>query len=766
MKRIRIVITLIVAMLGLTLVTSCTNNTSSTTSGTNNTSSTTSAISKSVETKYTLNFNTDGGSAISSIELNKGDAVEAPTAPTKENLTFMGWFSDIDLLEAYTFPGVMPEGNLTLYAKYGVKVSFDTNGGAAIDPIVEEAKAIVKYPTPTNGENIFMGWYLDKELTQKASILIPEKNTTLYASWQVLEEGTALSIAEGLKPSGLEGTKVTYNVEKVADGIKVTSTADKEAWSALVAPITVNAKENTTVVVTYEGTKGVPVLFKLEGTGSESITAVETEHGKNMTGEEQKLIWTVKPENLTETGQENFVIFLNEGNEGLSDGTNPDYILIKSIKLFRTITMDDTPQEAIYFDTMGGSAVAPIKNVLGSEVSAPANPTKAGYDFAGWYADKELTNTFDFAKMPKGPTIVYAKWTANADVVLTINTNGGTILDKDGNPINSLTVQAGSNIVIPTPTKEGYLFNGYYLDQKLTTPFTDMSITENTTIYISWINPSVELNPATAINVLDYTFNNGNEGIYTIDSTNNTLVVSSASKGEWDYIYANLDSTLDTKEYIALHVVVSGQVGQVALFKINDADEYRVELTSNTQEMYFMLKNPVDVAKKQLIFIGAGSAWTTETSMTISTFEFMKHEMNTSLVSYDLKNAFTSNQDGHYSFVVENGNLLVSANTVKTAWSFAKATLPETESGKMVVFHAVFTGAEGTQILFKLNDSKEFSVTIGESGSAEVYWVLPETVNFEKPFIFFVDGPVDYVGEGRTEATVLTFSVLEMLMVE
>lgn len=757
MRRFKVLSILVLVVAGLMFTVSCDGNTTS--SSTKNNSNSSSVV---VTNEYTLNFNTNGGSSITSLKLEKGRAVVKPADPTKAGLTFSGWYSDIDLLEAYTFPGVMPEKNLTLYAKYSVMVTFDTNGGEAIDPIVADAKAIVTYPTPKNGDNIFVGWYLDSEMTTKATILIPEMNSTLYAKWQVLETGTAVDVTNDVMLSGWDGDTVCYNIETLTTGVKVSSTVDKGSWSAVKAPITVNVKENTTIAITFMGTKDVQVLFKLEKSGSEDIVTKESEF-QVMTGEETTYIWTVDAANLTETGQQNLIIFLNPGNEGVSEGTTPDYVTFKSIKFYKTIGMDDAKEEAIYFNTLGGSSVMPIKEVLGTTVTMPADPTKAGFDFDGWYTSMNYDTMFTFDTMPTGPTTVYAKWTENEDVLLNVNTNGGILLDNDGNEITSLLVASGSTFNLGNPSKMGYLFDGYYKEATFDTMFTETSIVEETTIYAKWINTGVELNPSTAMNVLSTDFMNFTPDIYTITQSPMSLVLTSSTKGDWDLVYTMLDTTMDYTNYTVLHVVLEGPKGQAVLFKINDADEYRVTLNDGVNEMYFMLKNAIDTSKKQIIFAGAGTSWTTETTVTVSKFEFLKEEMNDTLTSYSLMDSFASHDSGRYTFTHDSDDLVVAANITKTAWNFAEATLPTVEAPSMKVFHAAFSGTAGTQVLFKFNNSFEKWVTIEEDGTAEVYWILPAAADASIDFIFFIDGPIDYTVD-RTEANIVTFSVIEMLL--
>ena len=72
------------------------------------------------------------------------------------------------------------------------------------------------------------------------------------------------------------------------------------------------------------------------------------------------------------------------------------------------------------FDSKGGSAVQPIKASAGAAITAPTDPTKDGFVFAGWYESTDggttLSDTaFSFSYMPARVFTLYAKW-ATADI--------------------------------------------------------------------------------------------------------------------------------------------------------------------------------------------------------------------------------------------------------------------------------------------------------------------------------------------------------------
>ncbi len=65
---------------------------------------------------YTVTFNSNGGSAVSSISGQAWSSFVMPI-PTKSGMSFAGWYTDEGLTKLYTNP-VIPAANLTLYAKW------------------------------------------------------------------------------------------------------------------------------------------------------------------------------------------------------------------------------------------------------------------------------------------------------------------------------------------------------------------------------------------------------------------------------------------------------------------------------------------------------------------------------------------------------------------------------------------------------------------------------------------------------------------------
>ena len=120
-------------------------------------------------------------------------------------------------------------------------------------------------------------------------------------------------------------------------------------------------------------------------------------------------------------------------------------------------------QYTITFKPENGGQDIVIKQDYGTAITAPANPTKTGYTFAGW--DKTIPTT-----MPAGDMTITARWTVNQYTITFKPENGGQdiVIKQD----------YGTAITAPAnPTKTGYTFAGWDKTIPTTMPAGDMTIT-------------------------------------------------------------------------------------------------------------------------------------------------------------------------------------------------------------------------------------------------------------------------------------------------
>ena len=100
----------------------------------------------------------------------------------------------------------------------------------------------------------------------------------------------------------------------------------------------------------------------------------------------------------------------------LITGYTADKLTVSGSMPDSDVTVDVTftaKDHTVTYESNGGSTV-PSQTVKYNETAnKPADPTKSGYTFAGWYTEEKLTNKYDFATPVTGNITLYAKWTRN-----------------------------------------------------------------------------------------------------------------------------------------------------------------------------------------------------------------------------------------------------------------------------------------------------------------------------------------------------------------
>lgn len=156
-----------------------------------------------------------------------------------------------------------------------------------------------------------------------------------------------------------------------------------------------------------------------------------------------------------------------------------------SITYTVTCEIDESKQAyTLSFDTNGGNEEIRSQRYLeGSVIMQPTEPTRAGYAFDGWYADKDLTAVFDFdAGMPAQDTTVYAKWAPKTYTVTFVTTTGTAPA--------SIQVSYNSTYgTLPVLTDNNMRFMGWFTAAtggEQVTAETLFTSTENQKLYAQW----------------------------------------------------------------------------------------------------------------------------------------------------------------------------------------------------------------------------------------------------------------------------------------
>ena len=195
--------------------------------------------------KYTITFDTNGGSEIAPITQDYGTEITAPDNPTRKGYTFKGWDKEI--------PETMPAENITVKAQWEINqytITFDTNGGSEIAPITQDYGTEITAPdNPTRKGYTFKGW--DKEIPET----MPAENITVKAQWEINQYTITFDTNGGSEIAPITqdyGTEITVPDNPTRKGYTFRGW-DKEIPETMPAEnITITARWRDTVKPTGE----------------------------------------------------------------------------------------------------------------------------------------------------------------------------------------------------------------------------------------------------------------------------------------------------------------------------------------------------------------------------------------------------------------------------------------------------------------------------------------------------------------------------------
>lgn len=186
---------------------------------------------------------------------------------------------------------------------------------------------------------------------------------------------------------------------------------------------------------------------------------------------------------------------------GWSDGTvtlgvGANFIVGSSSKAFTAVWTPNT--YVVSYNWTGGSGT-PVPEAsytygtAGITLPTGSSHTRDGFVFDGWATTPNgasVGNTF----IPTQNTLLYARWIDGA-YAMNLNTRGGTLNQT------VYSISRGSNMVLPLPTREGFVFEGWYEDSATTTYVgaANAVITPSVsrTLHAKWVQNSLAgINPA------------------------------------------------------------------------------------------------------------------------------------------------------------------------------------------------------------------------------------------------------------------------------
>ena len=113
---------------------------------------------------YTVTFETNGGTAIDSVQVLNGKTVAEPEKePSRTNYEFLGWYKDSACSEPFDFTMEKITANTTVYAKWESfnTLTYDGESGVSGTVVVNDGKNYTLSVPAVEDNYIFVGWFTE-----------------------------------------------------------------------------------------------------------------------------------------------------------------------------------------------------------------------------------------------------------------------------------------------------------------------------------------------------------------------------------------------------------------------------------------------------------------------------------------------------------------------------------------------------------------------------------------------------------------------------
>lgn len=451
-----------------------------------------------VQNKYTLYYNTNGGNVSPLTETLTYDEKYGTLAiPTKNGYTFDGWYTELEGGTLVTGEEVLTEeNNIYIFAhwtKNSYKLTVNPNGGnweengnvySNEQEYVLEYGATKEIKAPTRIGYRFNTWKFEGALNGSSltpmvtdgTFTMGYSNALIKADWIPNEYTIIFDANGGVSTQG--NKQVTYDEEygELPTASREGYTfegwyTEKEGGEQVQSTDIVKTTKTQTLYAQYKANEYTITYVPNNGTITENTKTVtyNSEYGNLQLPNKAGYTfngWYLEEELITKVTENSIVTTI---------GDHKLYAGYKANKY------------QVTFDVNEGEEITPSTKTVtyDQEYSILPTPTRTGYEFKGWYTEKENGTeiTADMKVTITNDHTLYAIWTP-AKYTVIFNTNGG-------NPVDDIKVTYLSNYEnLPIPTRTGYEFMGWYLDSDFNNKIEDTTqvlTTKDHILYAKWL---------------------------------------------------------------------------------------------------------------------------------------------------------------------------------------------------------------------------------------------------------------------------------------
>ncbi|HQD76934.1 MAG TPA: leucine-rich repeat domain-containing protein [Bacillota bacterium] len=375
--------------------------------------------SSSGSSTYTVTFESNGGSEVSSIRVTYGSKISAPEVPVRDGYKFTGWYKEAALINLWDFDTDIVTTDITLYAGWekiqgGNIITFNDAGLEAV--VRNELNKPTGDITDVDMAGLEMLFATQSGITDLTGLEYAVNLQTLYLYGNQISDISALASLTELRYlylynnefsdisvlAGLTNLRDLYlNGNQISDITALAGLTDLQVLDLSYNEISdISALDDLTVLQ----------ILHLEHNEVSDISA--------LAGLSELYYLDLSDNQISD-------ISALVANNGLGDGdriyldnnlldTNPgskDMVDIQTLQARGVYVSYNIDTFTVTFDSQGGSEVSSINATYGSKISAPEAPVLDGYRFTGWYKEAELINLWDFnTDTVTADITLYAGW--------------------------------------------------------------------------------------------------------------------------------------------------------------------------------------------------------------------------------------------------------------------------------------------------------------------------------------------------------------------
>ena len=480
---------------------------------------------------YTVFFN---NSSIENITVQYNERVRLPSPPTRTGHRFVGWFTDSQFENSFSFSRPIRE-NTQLYAKFEINRYNVFFPGLSIPTItVAYGSSIERPANPIREGYTFRGWYADSSFQEPFNFSQPiTVNTTIYPRFEI----NVYSVNFNLHSADLNmpSQTVIFNNQPLLSYDLTRSGYLFAGWyldatyeerftitHTITDTTTLHAKwiqneDNIDGIIHFINMNQDPIIMNQN---AQINLSSPSRLGHRFVGWFEDPSFTIPLRNqLTQENLEVYAKFEIITYEVRFIANNTTY-QTQAVDFGRRATLPVPAPERPNFQFVGWYLDANfetpfnVRNAItentdlyakfeiikyrvsfqGANIedqiidaqqraTRPTNPTREGFIFEGWFTDKDYTQPFNFNQLIDTNLTLYAQWQIR-------RFNVSFVTNDSGLSFPTQIVNIGESPSLPsTPVSDGRTFLGWYTNSDFTERFSfGDGIQNNTTLYANWLD--------------------------------------------------------------------------------------------------------------------------------------------------------------------------------------------------------------------------------------------------------------------------------------